>query len=552
MASGRSKSIGDSDRGLPLTVGEIVAYLSKPLHLPQFEVQFSIYRELIIESIQRLLEEAIREKILPSNVLGIQFVFAKTVERGAHRIKVEGDFSFPLLLHCRTKDEAKRISEGMAFVTSHLTRSDSSFHLRVRRFGLTYAPAVCVFSTFDPPSLHKVESASSTNLLWVTLPELQNNPTPFPDEAIEDFSESFNGRQFFQSDINKAILEQGFITNNLSESRLSAKTGSLQSSGTTDARKTSFRDMRDDLVRDSEYLSRVAYLLNYGDIILCTPHAYDELRPHRKHRRVLVNQGNHYHHDIITDTGLTVILDRNGGPIADDDWIRIQIVAQKLAIFVGATLSTASETKVMMMHTLNEGFNHEFRNAFNSISNRLERIQDKQDEGEKFSDADKIDIEGRLQFTQEFALSKMEVYKNEEKSLRDILFDILSPLKKYNDITITERIQADLHEHKVSTLWKPALIEILRNAYKNSPEGTACRTIEVSVAGDGQQFVVSVANAYKEEVVRNYALGRDPEGMEFVHGIANLLGGRISATVAGKRVTISIQIPLDYQRGIYV
>ena len=539
-----------------LSIEALLEFLVRPLPLPVFDVSGFAYNNELVDSIQQLLLKALSKSpmILPSKVTAIQFIFARRSKKHRNHVeKVVGDFSFPLLLRCKNLEEAVGIADGMSYVTDYLSGRKSSFHVRIRSNSLTYSPAVCVFSTSRPDHIHDVEHKSTT-VLWVQLDSDRGHTDEirYPTNLIEDLGRRpINGRKLFKADIQAAIDGMYFHESKKFSgplTRPSAKAGSNvglihESNLTDDARSKRLQKLREGLGSDAEYLRRVSYLLKFGDVILCTPHAYDD-DARLNHPENPVNP-----HEMITDAGLTVIVDPSEGPITEDDWLRIQVVAQKLAIFAGAAMSTATEARESILKTLHRGFNHEFRNAVLSVLGSLRSLRD---EGGRalLSAADISDIDGRLQFTKLYLASAMEMYKRDHRHLKPILDDLVTELKKHRDITVAANYKLAETEI-VMGLWQPVLIEVLRNSIKHSAlvGSPARKSLSVSAVTQGCECVVEVSNLvtdaeYKRSIELGIDLDNEPEGWPLIHDMATFLKGECKARVSGDVVTIAVRMPL--------
>jgi hypothetical protein len=541
-------------RNSPLPIELLLEYLVTPLPMTAFDISSYTFQHDIVDSIQRLLIKAI-QKILPDKVLGIQFIFAKrpTKSKENHEVKVEGDFTFPLLLHCRNIEEALGIADGMAHVTKLLLNQKSSFHVRVRSNRLTYSPAVCVFSRHE--SDHVDVEYGSTTVLWVNLNDDSNELVKirFPRQHIENIGirAPEDKRLFYQADL-KGVIDEGLYDEdagipslNLRRIRASASVELVHTSDITDDyRNVRLQKLRHQLGSDTEYLRRVSYLLKFGDVILCTPHAYHDDKADQQDNPISP-------HETITDSGLTVILDREKGKITEDDWVRIQVVAQKLAIFAGAAVSTAVEARESIVRLLHRGFDHEFRNAVVDVKGRLKALTD--GEGQKLlSSEDYNDIDGRLQFTKLYLVSVMEVFKQEFGNINKILEGLIKEMAKYKDVLV----QTDLRltgSEVIMGLWRPVLIEVLRNSYKHSvaSEVPGKKIISVTAHVENHHCVVVISNTvdddkYKREVELGVIL--DPEdksmGWQLALEMTAYLKGRCRPRVVGDEVSIAVHMPL--------
>ena len=526
-----------------LTAKKLLTYLASPLYLPPFDANRSSYKHFIIRTIRDLLIDAVRS-ILPQKVVGVQFIFARRLMHAVTSgdTQVTADFSFPLLLCCRTPKEAIQISDGMAYVTKYLLNRKSSFHLRVRRFGLTYSPAVCIFST--SPDANDF-SNDSTTVFWVKLPagEADDSQITFPRESLEELVEPpFNNRTFFEADLTAAIeghyydQEKSSVLFQPSVSTIKVIRQSHSTAGYS--RKKALEDMRSEFSTDVNYLKRVSYLLKFGDVILCTPHAYDDIGLHAPDRPT-------NSHEMITDAGLTVIVDRSKGVIEEDDWLRVQVVAQKLAIFAGAAISTASEARGSILRTLNRGFEHEFRNARVSINGRLQQLAAM---GNPLSSMDVDDIEGRLKFTQRYIDSAVNTYKSNETddvAIQSLLDNLISPLQKFRNVNI--EVEIDFADNlKVMKLWSAVVIEVLRNAYKYGATDKAenKKIIRVSATLLDDHVVITVTNELAEKHKSTYEFTNRPKGWELIQEISSLLQGKVEAIVEGVQVSVVVRMPL--------
>jgi two-component sensor histidine kinase len=540
-----NKATSTARRANRLTTKELLRYLVKPLHLPHFDFSTFASEHFLVQTIRKLLTEAIIDQILPTKVIGVQFIFAKRSNSIRRKVDddVRGNFSFPLLLCCKNREKAVEISDGMAYVTDLLMRKQSSFHLRIRKFKLTHSPAVCVYSTSGREEQAEFDS---TNVLWVNLPASGHvaDQLTFPDKNLRKLDKYFDGRSFYHADLGRAIdggyyeEEKDFPTNFtpsnsgvriLGESHLSV-----------DVRRDRLEELQEDLAQDEDYLKRVSYLLNFGDVILCTPHAYDI--------RSSTGDGNINTHETITDAGLTVITDREKGLITEDDWLRVQAVAQKLAIFAGAAASTAAEARGGIMETLNNAFAHEFSNASTTIVAHLESIRRSKN---ALSSADVKDIEGRLQFTQTLMDSAMWFYKGSTGALSSILAALMNPMQKYQDLLINEIDYTSLAQYEVASLWQLVLAEALRNAYKHCLVDDKDKTkhIQVVVHGDKNHVTVAVKN----RATREFILDPDREGWAFMQRVASSLSGTVSPIEDNNLFSVNVRMPLTAKGvGMYV
>lgn len=542
-----------------LTLDRLLNYLVIPLPLPAFDISGLTFQQDLVNSIQGLLVKAIKE-LLPDKVLGMQFIFARRPTKRSHRpnAEVEGDFSFPLLLLCENLDEALGVADGMAHVTKHLMTHQSSFHVRVRSNRLTYSPAVCVYSTDSFEHLEEPQYGATT-VLWVQLDPKGDKGVKirFPNKHLMSMKrQSYRGRIFYQADLLAAVQEGYFNdTESLAPSlppplhTSGNLVGIVQASDITDQpRERRLERLRDQLGSDTEYLERVSYLLNFGDIILCTPHAY-----HAMSRDQPDNPMNP--HDTITDAGLTVILDRKKGKITEDDWLRIQVAAQKLAIFAGAALSTATEAKESIVRTLQRGVGHEFLNAAEAILGALHSLRN--DEGGRLlSPTDIEDIEGRLLFTNIYLASATNVYETKYQSIQVALERLTTQLRKHKDIDLQADIELSGLESMLG-LWHTVLIEILRNAYKHGATSDASGKVCIAVSAKvmGSDCLVTISNPYKDdEYKRKIELGVDqddaPQGWPLVVEMATFLGGECRPQIVGNHVSINVRIPLSNTYGV--
>jgi two-component sensor histidine kinase len=515
---------------------ELLDYLVTPLHLPPFDVNNTVYKKFIIDTVERLLIEAI-ETILPEKVLGVQFIFAKRSRSGKKREIQSPDFSFPFLLCCKTKKEAIALSDGLAYVTRLLMNQNSSFHYRVRKLGLTYSPAVCIYSIYNPP-VSKREKDGTTNVLWVKLPiDDSYNEVRFPLDDLDDLNRQLSTRFFYNADLNSSIAKGYFDAEKNLEISLSDSNVRIlsESALTKDRRRDKLRILLNELAADVDYLKRVSYLLKFGDVILCTPHAYNEAQSH--HSDNPMNP-----HEVITDAGLTIVVDRKKGSIKEDDWLRIQVVAQKLALFAGAAISTATEARESILNTLNDGFLHEYSNSAKIINSRLFKLQK---EDRPFSDSDLNDIRGRLQFTQVFIESAMTVYKSEEAEVEKMLDDLITPLRKYKDVDILTKYNLP-YPIKVVTLWQTVLVEVLRNSYKYGEiTSSNKKSIFVQIEQKDNYVIIAITNQVANAIDRNYKLN-PPKGWSFIEDMTRTLKGEVMPEVNGDKVSIIIKIPMAY------
>lgn len=559
MADRRSQSNlatrrrGKGSRAEALTLDRLLKYLVIPLPLPAFDISGFTFQQDLVNSIQGLLVKAVKE-LLPDKVLGIQFIFAKRPTRRNHdpNAQVEGDFSFPLLLLCGNFDEALGVADGMAYVTKHLMTRQASFHVRVRSNRLTYSPAVCIYSTEGFEHLEELQY-SATTVLWVQLDAKNDGDfsVRFPKKHLTSMRrQAYRGRTFYQADL-RAAIQEGYFSD-VEPPAIPAPpplyqpgniVGIVQESDLTDpSRERRLQKLREQLGSDTEYLERVSYLLNFGDVILCTPHAY-----HAMSRDQPDNPMNP--HDTITDAGLTVILDRNKGKITEDDWLRIQVVAQKLAIFAGAAVSTATEARESIFRTLHKGFGHEFTNAVLSVLGSLHSLKDNNG-GSLLSTVDMEDIEGRLRFTNIYLASTMEVYKDEAQTVKEALENLIAELRKHKDVDLQAEIELSGSELMLG-LWHTVLIEVIRNAYKHGAPSDASGRIRIAISATivSSDCLITISNIYKDDdYKRKIELGVEPDdvpqGWPLVVEMATFLGGECRPHVDGNHVSISVRIPL--------
>lgn len=535
LTTKESDNNGQPDQDL--TTNELLRYLVKPLHLPLFDFSAVTSEHFLVRTIRKLLIEAITDRILPRKVVGVQFIFAKRTgqikKKGGE--EVEGNFSFPLLLCCENADKARGISEGMSYVTDLLMKQPSSFHLRIRKFNLVHSPAVCVFS-----SLEREEPAQfdSTNVLWVNLPidETVKDRVSLSSQYVDDRGKDFDGRHFYETNLHAAIANG--CCENIKPAAVTVTTPVRrvkivgQSHFSADSlRKARLEEMREDLAADRDYLERVSYLLAFGDVILCTPHAYD-IRP-------TAAENKQHPHEVITDAGLTVITDRSKGRITEDDWLRVQAVAQKLAIFAGAAVSTAASAREGILDILNDSFAHEFSNASREIVGSLTALMRK---AAVLSTADVSDIEGRLQFAQTFIDAPMLFYKaTESVSLAKILKALIGPMRKYKNLQIDDLDISLYTKYQVTSLWQVAIGEALRNAYKHClPGSDGKKHISVNVSVAMNQVTLLITN----NATREFILDSDREGWALMQRIASICNGKILPIDHQDLFSVNIRMPL--------
>lgn len=524
-------------RNNKLTINKLLKYLVNPLYLPTFDISVHANQYFVNDTVQLLLTEAFKT-ILPSKVLGVQFVSTKRAMVNKHQLinNLESDFSCPLLLCCKNHEEATKISDGLAYVTKFLTNNSSSFHSRVRKYQLTDVPAICIFS-LDPPPKNKLLSFERITVLWVKLPFIETTQIKFPNTFLQPLNEHFNEGEFFQADL-KAAIETGYY-NEEKERNINIQPNPSDVVQITKTNETAtdkkIRDLKRELSSDLNYLHRVAYLLQFGDIILCTPHAYKSFS--------YSEFGNLNNNEFIPETGLTVIVDRNKGPITEDDWLSVQVVAQKLAIFVGAAVSTAAEARSSITELLREGFLHDFSNTLVTVSARLDGLRR---ENKPISMSDIRDIEGRLNFTQSFIKSALFANNLITKNIVTMLNDLIKPMSQYHDICINSDIDLTNND-TVLILWQQIIAEALRNAYKHSEIAISNnkKHVHISTKRLEKGITISIKNKpNKPDSDYVLTINEKYQGWEWMLKLAKKLGGSVKPSKENDLIVVTLTIPL--------
>lgn len=258
--------------------------------------------------------------------------------------------------------------------------------------------------------------------------------------------------------------------------------------------------------KDYGYCERVRYLVSVGDVILCTPHAYNRVANETGEANSFSEQ--------VADAGLTVVLKRPRG-IGEADWLRVQTVAQMLAVFSGAALSTADRARVHINRYMSASVQHEFANTSAAIYHRLGALARSR---RVVTEADVEDLSGRLRLTRELMSAAMLLDEQGVEEARELLGRALEPLESYADVKLTSRVEIGVGA-KISCMWAVVVCEAVRNAYKHSDRKQQPVQLECVAIQSDVQIVVNIAN-HDGGGVRG-----DSEGMRLIQTIALELGG---------------------------
>lgn len=460
----------------------------------------------------------------PRKRLGVQFIYARRRPlRSGESNTVALGFEHPLIMKGGTRERRRALADGLSYVTYLLNSKQSpSFHSRVRRHDLTDAPAVCIFSSGPIACKENETRLAAINVIHVTLPVATSiRAADFPFSQIEEIPGNL-----FRANLLPTLdsYAHGRAKPSRTSGRISPK---LICTAYEDRnRKHLLRDLANDLGKDTSYLDRVSYLLQFGDIILCTPHAYTA----PMHDGDNPNSFN----EQLADSGLTVIL-RRDEPIREIDWVRVQTVAQMLAVFAGAALSTADRARAHIANRLSECVGHEFRNTVTSVYSRIRELSD---DKKPLTGRDALDVHGRLEFTGQLIEAALMLEDESTADAQELLDRLMKPLTKYMDLRITQDLRM-ASGARVAAMWCIVLVEALRNAFKYAAAVEGLKTIKITARTSNASLSVEIANRSSGDGGTN----SNSKGLRFMEEIARELGGSFNLIPGQNEMVARVVMP---------
>jgi hypothetical protein len=519
---GAVKLNGTSETDWKESDNQLLDFLFQPIQLPLFDFTSAKFSQGISDTIDRVIERALRDA-LPPQTMGVQFIYARRPSGSAADNPIALRFEHPLIMKGCGSDEMRALADGLGYVT-HLLNSEQSpsFHARVRRHRLTDAPAVCVFT--DAPITNGDLRIKAINVIQTTLrvPD-QRHPIIFPSDEIQEI-----GNGLFRADLVPGLKEGRYSQERggLSDA-LAAPPQILCVAGDDRLRRQRLRELAKRLAKDSAYLKRVSRLLQVGDIILCTPHAYTP-PPHEP-------TDARFFGELPADCGLTVIL-RRDGIVREIDWVRVQTVAQVLATFAGSALATADRAYARAADRLGEHVRHEFRNSGAQI---YAKVRELSEGGKCLTEQDANDLNGRLKFTGELIESALMFDDRIEDEGEEILNRLIVPLRQFRDLEITLDLNIRIGS-RVSVMWTGVLGEALRNAYKHAAAINALKTVKITGHDNGGSLFVEVENCVSQPGVDR----PNSRGRKLMEEFASELGGSYELSKRDRQIVARIRMPL--------
>jgi len=502
---------------------QVLNYLFRPIRLPHFSFNPVTFRQSISATIDHLIADAL-EHALPAQTLGAQFIYARRrpLRLGDSNTIALG-FEHPLIMKGGTRDQRRALADGLSYVTYLLNSKQSpSFHSRVRRHDLTDAPAVCIFSSSPIACKENETRLAAINVIHATLPVASSiRAADFPLDQIEEIPGNL-----FRANLLPTLDSYAQVRTKRSRNPTRTSPRIICTAYEDRNRKHLLRDLANDLGKDSPYLDRVSYLLQFGNIILCTPHAYTA--PLHD-----VENANSFNEQL-ADSGLTVIL-RRDEPIREIDWVRVQTVAQILAVFAGAALSTADRARAHIANRLSESVGHEFRNTVTSIYSKIRELSE---DKKPLSKCDALDVHGRLEFTGQLIEAALMLEDESDTDAQELLDRLTKPLAKYTDLRLTHDLRI-VPGSRVSAMWCIVLVEALRNSFKHAASVEGVKTIKITARTGNANLSVEIANRSSIDGGTN----SNSKGLRLMEEIARELGGSFNLIPRHDEIVARVVMP---------
>lgn len=513
----------------------ILGYLFRPIELPSFKLDSSKFYARVSRALDAKLASALTAT-LPRSTLAVQFVYVRNGHDKYSRLGLD----HPLLVKASSNNSGARMAaDGLGYVTQLLSSSPSkSFHKRIREAGLTDAPAVAIFTNgqtrVTTPSLGAL-NVVHIQLPCATRPIAKALAASIPAKSISHVPASGSG-------IHRINLMDLINTDRYSDPRYLSSMRDGQRRATilheVSAGQNRLGALAKDIEADSEYCSRVSYLLATADVIICTPHAYS-LTPHH----------DDHTHDV-AEAGLTVLLERtsNHSTIEEADWLRIQSVAQSLALFAGAAFAIEDQALMSITSRARDLVSHEYKNAKEVIERELEDLV-RTEAPLKQSRYDALTA--RLDFTKVMMDTLLVRSFGGLRSLKGILNGFCDPLSRDPDLKLITHLDKIPSNFMIVEQWGSILGEVFRNAFKHGVPSTEdssdSKITPITVSGfpdseNSSHIVVEISNPV--EALHLLKLRTGGEGLRSITSYAQHLGGALEIQDrGGNTMCVRLVIP---------
>gem|GEM_PF-3436872 len=277
---------------------------------------------------------------------------------------------------------------------------------------------------------------------------------------------------------------------------------------------------------NEEYLSRVAAISKFGQIVIAAPQVMYYL------------EGDH---ESVFDSGLTLLL-AGDDPPSLLELFQIFLVSRFLAEYAASIFGIARQVALnersQTLNTLAKTMRHEIGNMNENVKARLEMFP--------IEKADRADIEARLDISQLAAMGIVEHLEQREVNLSDEFRKYLRRWKSLVDLDLQVRSKG-----LVDTTWVPsaftlAFNEMIRNGYKHTTGLRKQVACDLIVEGTCIRF--SVTNSAAPESLKDVmdAVGEAVEDTlllgELRHLVGLMEGVAITASADESAITVVITL----------